>query len=253
MSFFSSFNLASGGLLPCFCIPSLPWLLLFSRSVVSDSLRPHGLQHSRLPCPSPSPGACSNSCSLNRWCDPTISSTVVSLSSCLQSCPGSGSFPVSRLFTSGGQNVLSFSFSISPSNEYSGLISFRIDCFPIYWPWMIGLDAIILVFLNDLQWLESAFWDSGKVMEVGVYSLHTRKGDRRRPLKPLNSWSQEKLEEARGFSPRAPLSLRTSVVQNCERNLGGWGVRLNPHCLWSNLSWVGSLHPAFQKLPRCRV
>ena len=86
---------------------------------------------------------------------------------------------------------------------------------------MIGLDAIILVFLNDLQWLESAFWDSGKVMEVGAYSLHTRKGDRKRPLKPLNSWSQEKLEEARGFSSRAPLSLRTSVVQNCERNLGG--------------------------------
>jgi len=58
-------------------------------------------------------------------------------------------------------------------------------------------------------------------MEVGVYSLHTRKGDRKRPLKPQNSWSQEKLEEARGFSPRAPLSLRTSVVQKCERNLGG--------------------------------
>ena len=118
---------------------------------------------------------------------------------------------------------------------------------------VIGLDAIILVFLNDLQWLESALWDSGKVMEVGVYSLHTRKGDRKRPLKPRNSWSQEKLEEARGFSPRAPLSLRTSVVQKCERNLRGWGVRLNPHWLWSNLSWVGSLHPAFQKLPRCRV
>ena len=83
-----------------------------------------------------------------------------------------------------------------------------------------GVGEVILVFLNDLQWLESAFWDSGKVMEVGVYSLHTRKGDRKRPLKPLNSWSQEKLEEARGFSPRAPLSLRTSVVQNCERNLG---------------------------------
>ena len=133
MSFFSSFNLASGGLLPCFCIPSHSRLLLFSRSVVSDSLWPHGLQQARLPCPSPSPGACSNSCSLSRWCDPTISSTVVSFSSCLQSCPGSGSFPVSRLFTSGGQNVLSF--SISPSNEYSGLIPVRIDCFPIYWPW----------------------------------------------------------------------------------------------------------------------
>ena len=62
----------------------------FSRSVVSDSLRPHGLQHIRLPCPSPSPGACSNSCPLSQWYHPTISSTVVPFSSCLQSFPSSG-------------------------------------------------------------------------------------------------------------------------------------------------------------------
>ena len=67
-----------------------------------------------------------------------------------------------------------------------------------------GLDAIILVFLNDLQWLESALWDSGKVMEVEVYSLHTRKGDRKRPAKPRISWSQEKLEEARKDFPLEP-------------------------------------------------
>ena len=78
-------------------------LLLFSHSVMSDSLRPHGLQHARLPCPSPSPRACSNSCPLSRWCPPTIFSSVVPFSSCLQSFPASGSFPVSEFFTLCGQ------------------------------------------------------------------------------------------------------------------------------------------------------
>ena len=79
--------------------------LLFSCSVVSDSWRPHGLQHARLPCPSPPPGVCRNSCPLGWWCHPTISSSVVPFSSCLQSFPASGSFPMSWLFASGGQNI----------------------------------------------------------------------------------------------------------------------------------------------------
>ena len=87
----------------------------------------HGLQHARLPCPSPTSGAYSNSCPLSQWCHPTISSSVVPFSSHLQSFPASGSFPMSQLFTSGGQNISNFSLSLSPSNEYSGLISFRID------------------------------------------------------------------------------------------------------------------------------
>ena len=99
----------------------------FSCSVVSDSLLPHGLQHARIPCPSPTPGACSNSCPLSWWCHSTISSSVVPFSSCLQSFPASGSFPTSQFFPSGGR--WSFSFSISPSSEYSGLISFRTDLF----------------------------------------------------------------------------------------------------------------------------
>ena len=70
--------------------------------------------------------ACSNSCSLSQWCHPTISSSVVPFSG-LQSFPASGSFPMNQLFTSGGKSIGSFSFSISPSNEYSGLIYFRID------------------------------------------------------------------------------------------------------------------------------
>ena len=95
-----------------------------------DSLRPHGLQHTRLPCPS-SPRACSNTCPLNQGCHPTILSSVIPFSSFLQSSPASGSFLMSCLFASGGQVYWSFSFSISPSNEYSGLISFRIDCFDL--------------------------------------------------------------------------------------------------------------------------
>ena len=99
--------------------------VLYSRSVVSDSLQPHALQYARLPCPSPTPGACSNSCPLSRWCHPTISSSVDPFSSRLQSFSASGSFePVLHIRWS---KYWSFNFSISPSKEYSGLISFRID------------------------------------------------------------------------------------------------------------------------------
>ena len=77
----------------------------FSHSVTSDSLQPHGLQHSRLPCPSVSPRACSNSYPLSQWCHPTISSSVIPLSSHLQSFPASGSFLMSQFFASGGQNI----------------------------------------------------------------------------------------------------------------------------------------------------
>ena len=89
----------------------------FSCSVVSDSLWPHGLQHVRLPCPSPTPRACSNSCPSSRWCHPTISSSIVPFSSCLQSFPASGSFPVNQFFTLGGQNIgVSASASVLPMN-----------------------------------------------------------------------------------------------------------------------------------------
>ena len=77
----------------------------FSHSVMSNSLQPHGLQHTRLACPSPTPGACSKSCPSSRWCHPIISSSVVPFSSCLQSFPASGSFPVNQFFSSGGQSI----------------------------------------------------------------------------------------------------------------------------------------------------
>ena len=88
----------------------------FSHSVMSDSLQPHGLQHTRLPCPSPTPGTCSNSCPLSQWCHPTISSSVIPFS-CLKSFPASGSFPRSQFLASGGQNIgASASASILPMN-----------------------------------------------------------------------------------------------------------------------------------------
>ena len=87
-----------------FSLPDILFSVQFSHSFVSDPLRPHGFQHTRLPCPSPTPGACSNSCPSSRWCHPTISSSVVPFSTCLQSFPASGSFPMSQSFRSGGQS-----------------------------------------------------------------------------------------------------------------------------------------------------
>ena len=89
----------------------------FSRSVMSNSLWPHGLQHARLPCPSPTLRACSDSCPSSQWCYPTISSSIIPFSSCLQSFLASGSFPMSQVFTSGGQSIgVSASTSVLPMN-----------------------------------------------------------------------------------------------------------------------------------------
>ena len=97
---------------------SMKWFSVqFSCSVVSDSLRPHGLQHARLPCPSPTPRACSNSCPLSWWCHPTISSSVIPFCSGRQSFPASGSFPVRRFFTSCSQSIgISTSALVLPMN-----------------------------------------------------------------------------------------------------------------------------------------
>ena len=98
----------------------ISWLS-FGRPVVSNSLRLHGLQYTRPLCPSPSPEVCPSSCPLNQWYHPTISFSVAHFSFCLQS------FPASRSFSVTWPEYWSISFSISPSNEYSGLISFRMD------------------------------------------------------------------------------------------------------------------------------
>ena len=99
---------------------------------MSTSLEPQGLQHARLPCPSPTPRACSNSCPSSQWCHPTISSSVVLFSSHLQSFPSSGSFPRSQFFAWGGQSIgVSASASVLPI-EYSGLISVRMDWLDLF-------------------------------------------------------------------------------------------------------------------------
>ena len=98
----------------------------FSRSVMSDSFRPHESQHARPPCPSPTPRVRSDSCPSSQWCHPAISSSVVPFSSCPQSLPASGSFPMSQLCMR-WPNYQSFSFNISPANEHPGLISFKMD------------------------------------------------------------------------------------------------------------------------------
>ena len=100
----------------------------FRCSVVSNSLRPHESQHARPPCPSPTPRVYSNSCPFSQWCHPTISSSVVPFSSCPQSFPTSGSFINESVLHIRWPKYWSFSFNISPSNEHSGLISFRTDC-----------------------------------------------------------------------------------------------------------------------------
>ena len=105
-------------------------LLLFSHSVVSNSLWPHGLQQARLPSPSPSPRVCSNSCPLSWWCHPTISSFIAPFS-WLQSFSASGVFSNESVLGIRWPKYWCLSFSISPSNEYSGLIFFRIDWFDL--------------------------------------------------------------------------------------------------------------------------
>ena len=106
----------------------------FSCSVVSDSLWPHGLQHARTSCPSPTPGDYSISCPLSRWCHPTISFSVFPFSSYLQSFPASGSFPMSRLITSGDQNIgVSTSASVLPMNIQGW--------FPLGWTGWISLQS----------------------------------------------------------------------------------------------------------------
>ena len=117
----------------------------FSHSVVSDSLWPHGLQHARPPCPSPTPGLYSHSYPLSSWCHPTISSSVITFSSCLQSFPASGSFSMSQLFISGGQSIgVSASASVLPMNTQ--------DWFPLGWTgYWLGLLAVLGTIKSLLQ------------------------------------------------------------------------------------------------------
>ena len=108
-------------------------------SVMSESLRPHDLQHARPPCPSPAPRVYSNSCQSSQWCHPATSSSVVPFSSCPQSLPASGSFPMSQLFAWGGKSIgVSASASVLP-----GLISFRMD-----WLDLLSVQGVLKILLQ---------------------------------------------------------------------------------------------------------
>ena len=116
------------------CLLNFSLSIQFSSAVVSDSLRPHGFQHARPPCPSPALGVYPNSCPLSQWCHPTISSSVVPFSSHLQSFPASGSFQMSQFFASGGQSFgVSASTSILPVNTQ--------DWSPLGWTGRISLQS----------------------------------------------------------------------------------------------------------------
>ena len=147
---------------PCCCFLKLIYLFYledssvqFSHSVMSNSLRPHESQHARPPCPSLTPEVYPNSCPSSRWCHPAISSSVVPFSSCPQSLPASGSFPMSQLFSWGGPKYWSFSFSISPSNEHPGLISFRID-----WLDLLAVQGTLKSLLQHHSSKASIVWPS---------------------------------------------------------------------------------------------
>ena len=145
------------------------YLLFFSHSVMSNSLQPHGLQHARLPYPSPCPGACSNSCPLSQWWHPTISSSVVPFSSQLQSH--------SRIRVFSSESVLHirwskyWSFSFSPSNEYSGLISFKID-----WLDLLAVQGTLKSLLQNHCSKPSILWCSALfIVHILYLYMTTRK------------------------------------------------------------------------------
>ena len=116
-------------------------------------------KHARLPCPLLSPGVCSNSCPLSQWCHPTISPSVAPFSSCPQSFPASGSFPMSLLFVSGGQSIGASALSISLSSEYSGLISFWSN-----WFHLLAVQGILRSLLQHHSSKASIFWCSAFFM-----------------------------------------------------------------------------------------
>ena len=139
----------------------------FSRSIMSDSLWPHGPQHSRPPCPSPTPRVYSNSCPLSWWCHPPISSSVVPFSSCLQTFPASGPFQMSQLFPSGGQSIrVSASISVLPMNtqEWS----------PLGWTGWISLhsNGLSRVFSNTTIQKHQFFWSISLLHSPTLTSIH---------------------------------------------------------------------------------
>ena len=143
--------------------PMKSWVQ-FSRKIMSDSLWPHGLQHARLPSHHELPKL-AQTCPLNKWCHPTISSSVILFSSCLHSFPASGSFLNESVLCIRWPKYWSFSFSISPSNEYSGPIAFRIDRFDL-----LAVQGILKCLLQHHSTKASVLWCSDFFI-VQLYNL----------------------------------------------------------------------------------
>ena len=134
---------------------------------MSDCLWPHGLQHARIPCTSLTLRVCSNSCLLGRWCHSTISFSVTPFSYCPQSLPSSGSLPMSWLFALGGQSIGTSASTISPFNESSGLVSFRIDWFDL-----LAVQGTLKSLLQHHNLKESIHWHSDFFMVQLSTSIH---------------------------------------------------------------------------------
>ena len=148
---------------------------------MSDSLRPHGLQHARLPCPLPTPRACSNSCPSSQWCHPIISSSVVPFSSCLQSFPASGSFLMSQFFTSGGQSIgVSASALVLPMNIQAW--------FPLGWTGLISLHS---------KGLSRIFFYRSVPIELPIFFFLTILHSLWDPSFPTWNWTQATALKAR--------------------------------------------------------
>ena len=192
----------------------------FSRSVVSNSLRPHELQQARPPCPSPTSGVHANSCPSSRWCHPAISSSVIPFSSCPQSLPASESFPMSQLRMR-CPKYWSFSFSIIPSKEHPGLISFRMD-------WL-DLLAVQGTLKNLLQHYSSKA--SGGLLNSSLISMS----------KKIHGWMNKSLTWIIKLEPHSMLFNSQNLVLNrprtasMRRRLGlfkerSWGITKNLLC-----------------------
>ena len=138
----------------------------FSRSVVSSSLQPHEPQHAKPPCPSPTPGVHPNPCPLSQWCHPTISSSVIPFSSCLQLFPASDSFHMSQLFASGGQSIgVSALASVLPMNTQ--------DWSPLDWLDLLAVQRTLKSLLQHHSSKASILWRNSKFNNVKIYPVDT--------------------------------------------------------------------------------
>jgi len=212
-------------------LPDLSLYLLcfvqFSRSVVSYSLRPHGLQHTRSPCPSPTPGVYPNSCPLSQWCHPTILSSAIPFSSCLQSFPASGCFPMSQFFASGGQSIgVLASTSVLPMNTqdwsplgWTGWISLQSKTPGFIWHLFKGFPFLVKALFCMWSWHFCLTW--GQAVSLNLARLH---------LFPV----EQRLLQQRIPEPGYPLthySGNRGFFSESVRSFSAFGILLWKHCL----------------------